>query len=102
DGGKRLYFGSGRDTGIRSIALDEHGDFVGEPREEFFLAQFEGSGNDKGQRITFTNDNQMVIKGIDFNYTLRAASEPRRNLYTFALNPETQTWELQSIETDPV
>ncbi|MEZ4612448.1 MAG: hypothetical protein R2838_19770 [Caldilineaceae bacterium] len=71
-------------------------------REEFFLAQFEGSANDKGQRITFTNENQMVIKGIDFNFTLRAASEPRRNLYTFALNPESQTWELQSIEADPV
>lgn len=98
DGSKRLYFGAGRDTGIRSIALDENGDFTGAPRDEFFLAQFEGSDNDKGQRITFTNDNRMVVKGIDFNYTLRAASEPRRNLYTFALDPETAAWQLQSIE----
>lgn len=98
DGSKRLYFGSGRDTGVRSIALDENGDFVGDARDEFFLAQFEGSDNDKGQRITFTNDNRMVIKGIDFNYTLRAASEPRRNLYVFTLDPETTAWNLQSIE----
>ncbi|MEZ4557155.1 MAG: hypothetical protein R2854_12025 [Caldilineaceae bacterium] len=103
DGGKTTrLFGSGRDTGIRSIALMKTATLWGS-REEFFLAQFEGSANDKGQRITFTNENQMVIKGIDFNpLALRAASEPRRNLYTFALNPESQTWELQSIEADPV
>ncbi len=98
DGNKRLYFGSGRDTSVRSIALDEDGNFVGEPRQEFFLAQFEGSDNDKGQRITFTNENQMVVKGIDFNYTLRAASEPRRNLYTFVWDRETSGWVLQGIE----
>lgn len=96
--GKRLYYGSGRDSGVRSMALDETGDFVGEPRVEFFLAQFEEGGNEKAQRITFNADNQMVVKGLEFNYSLRAASETARILYTLAYDGESDGWNLVSIE----
>ncbi len=96
--GKRLYFGSGRDSGVRSIALDEAGHFVGEPRVEFFLAQFEEGGNEKAQRITFTPNGQMVVKGIEFNYTLRAASDAARVEYVLDYDPESAAWTLNSVE----
>ncbi len=96
--GKRLYFGSGRDSGIRSIALDEAGHFVGEPEVEFYLAQFDEGGNEKAQRITFDDANQMIVKGIDFNYNLRAASDVARALYTFAYDPNEALWNLVSVE----
>ncbi len=96
--GKRLYMGSARDSGIFSIALDEEGNFIGEPRLEFYLAGLEGGANDKAQRFTFTPQGEMVIKGIDFNYNLSASSEPHLNLYTMTYAPETDSWQLKTIE----
>jgi len=96
--GKRLYVGSARDSGVFSVALDEEGNFAGEPRLEFYLAGLEGGGNDKVQRITFTPGGEMVLKGIDFNYNLSASSKPHCNLYTMTYSPESDSWELKSIE----
>ncbi|MCB0047066.1 MAG: hypothetical protein KDD92_16700 [Caldilineaceae bacterium] len=96
--GKRLYFGSGRDSGVRSIALDENGRFTGEPRVEFYLAQFEEGGNDKAQRITYTNENQMVIKGIEFNYSLRTASTIAVANYIMSYDAGQDAWTLDSVE----
>ena len=98
-GGKRLYYGLARNSAVMSIALDEAGNFSGEPRQEFFLAGLPGGGNDKAQRITFTQDDgQMVIKGVQFDYTLRSSSETERMLYTFTYLPSEDTWELDSVE----
>jgi hypothetical protein len=96
--GKRLYMGSARDSGVFSIALDEEGNFSGEPRLEFYLAGLEGGGNDKVQRFTFTPEGEMVLKGIDFNYNLSASSKPHCNLYTMTYLPESDSWQLKSIE----
>jgi hypothetical protein len=90
--------GSARDSGVFSIALDEEGNFSGEPRLEFYLAGLEGGGNDKAQRFTFTPEGEMVIKGIDFNYNLSASSEPRRNLYWMTYVPQSDSWELRKVE----
>ncbi len=95
---KRLYMGSARDSGVFSIALDEEGDFSGEPRLEFYLAGLEGGGNDKVQRITFTPGGEMLLKGIDFNYNLSASSKPHLNLYTMTYSPESDSWQLKTIE----
>ena len=96
--GKRLYMGSARDSGIYSIALDEEGNFSGEPRLEFYLAGLEGGTNDKAQRFTFTPEGEMVIKGIDFNYNLSTSSEPHCNLYIMTYKPQTDSWQLKTIE----
>jgi hypothetical protein len=96
--GKRLYMGSARDSGIFSIALDEEGNFSGEPRLEFYLAGLEGGDNDKAQRFTFTPEGEMVIKGIDFNYNLSASSEPHCNLYHMTYLPESDSWQLKTID----
>ena len=101
--GKRLLFGLARNSAIMSIALDnETGNFEGEPRREFFLAELEGGGNDKGQRITFPlinthQEGNMVIKGIEFDYTLRAAGVVNIANYEFRYLPD-DTWELVDIE----
>lgn len=96
--GKRLYMGSARDSGIYSIALDEEGNFASEPRLEFYLAALEGGDNDKAQRFTFTPEGDMLIKGIDFNYNLSASSKPHLNLYTMTYVPQSDSWQLKSID----
>ena len=95
---KRLYFGLARNCGVASIALDEEGHFKGEPRQEIFLAGLPGGGNEKAQRITFNDDGQMIIKGIEFDYTLRSSSDPERVLYSFTYVPTEDVWDLDNVE----
>ena len=71
--GKRLYYGSARTPEIYSIALDENGDFVDDARHEFSLVSFDGGGQEKARRISFTQDSMMVITAVNFDYSLHSA-----------------------------
>jgi hypothetical protein len=86
--GKRLYFGSARTPEVYSIALDEKGDFWGQPRLEAVL---DGTFN-KARRIDFTNRAEMLVRGIDFNFTLSATSEDRRTDYLLVYDDATAKW----------
>lgn len=86
--GKRLYFGSARTPEVYSIALDGEGNFSGEPRLEVTL---NGAFN-KPRRIDFNARNQMLVRGIDFNFTLSATSEDRRTDYLFGYDPANDKW----------
>ena len=103
--GKRLYFGLARNSAILSIALDTDGHFEGEPRREFFLAELEGGGNEKGQRISFPligveQSGNMVIKGIEFDFTLRAAGTANIAKYEFSYQPDDDNWQLVGIKRE--
>ena len=86
--GKRLYVGSARTPEIYSIALDDKGNFSGEPRLEVTL---NGAFN-KPRRIDFNTRNQMLVRGIDFNFTLSATSEDRRTDYVFGYEDANSKW----------
>ena len=90
--GKRLYLGSARSPEIFSIALDEKGGFVGKPVFEFSLAAMEGGSYDNAHRIRFLKDNVLKIKGIEFSFSLMAASDPQRNIYMFDYDSEKDQW----------
>lgn len=86
--GKRLFFGSARTPEIYSIALDGSGNFWGEPRLE---ATLNGAFN-KPRRIDFNQRGQMLVRGIDFNFTLSATSEDRRTDYVLGYDDANQKW----------
>ena len=90
--GKRLYYGAARAPLVFSIALDEKGDFVGEPREEFSVANLPGVGNQRVRRINFINPQEMSIRSVEFNFSLRASNEVPSDLITFNYDPPTDTW----------
>ncbi len=97
--GKRLYYGSARTSDIRSIALDDVGNFLGEPRFEFSLAGLDTSGNDKGRRVQFKTiapNNplfEMSVDGLKFNYNLvPPSSQSQRVTYRFQYDPARDTW----------
>jgi sugar lactone lactonase YvrE len=96
--GKRLYFGSARVAEVRSIALDEHGDFVGEPRAEFSIIALSGGRDEKARRMSFDSAGGMLLYGVEFNFNLVATSEPLQTLYRFRYNPSQDGWELLAIE----
>lgn len=96
--GKRLYFGSAREPEVFSIALDKKGNFKGNKRFEFSLAAQKGGSFDKGHRIQFLGEKQMVVKAIEFSYSLIAASNPKRNIYTLNYDPATDKWTLLDVQ----
>ncbi len=98
--GKRLYFGSARDTGVYSIALDASGAFRGDKRLEFYLAALPQGSNEKAKRILFRGKDEMLIKGYDFNFSLRAASAYSEGLYFFRYDPAADRWQLEHVERE--
>lgn len=98
--GKRLYYGAARTPDVYSIALDESGDFTGQARFEFSLAALEGGSQDNAHRLRFNRDNTLEIKGIEFGFKLMAVSDPQRNIYQLHYNPESDTWQVESVVSD--
>ena len=90
--GKKLYMGSARSPEIFSIDLDDDGGFVGQPVFEFSLAALEGGSYDNAHRIRFLRGNVLKIKGIEFSFSLMAASDPQRNIYLFDYDDQGDKW----------
>lgn len=96
--GKRLYFGVARSPEVRSIALSDQGDFVGQPRVEFNLGELPGGGDDKARRLLFTDKRELNVRAWPFDYNLRAASETPKRLYHFKYQEQDDTWQFVNAE----
>jgi hypothetical protein len=96
-GGKRLYYGAARDPLVFSIGLDEKGNFVGEPRQEFSIASIPGVGNQRVRRINFLNVQQMSIRSVEFNFSLRASSNVPSNLINLDYDPGSDSWVVREV-----
>jgi len=88
---RRLYFGGVRAAVVRSIVLDDKGDFYGDVRDEVSLAGVFGDGEDKARRINFTNT-EMQVRGIEFSFNLVAAREKTETRYAYVYEPASDTW----------
>ncbi|MBP7998048.1 MAG: hypothetical protein KA314_15200 [Chloroflexi bacterium] len=97
--GKRLYYGAGRTPDVYSVALDGSGRIIGEPRLEFSLAAQPGGADVKAQRLQFTPENNLIVKALEFNYSLQATSRIEKTIFTFLYQPESDNWSLQEITT---
>jgi hypothetical protein len=89
--GKRLYFGDARTSEIRSIVLDDNGNFSSESKVEISLANLGPRGNDKPRKINFSN-NEMVVFGIEFSYNLVAPTEKQETIYRFRYDASQDKW----------
>ncbi len=98
--GKRLYLGHARSPEVFSIGLKESGGFRGrKPKFEFSLAAFRDGSYDNAHRIRFTRDGRMIVKGIEFNFSLMAASDPQRNIYLLRYRAEGDKWEFVDVQS---
>ena len=88
---RRLYFGGVRAAVVRSIVLDDKGDFYGDVRDEVSLVGVFGDGEDKARRINFTNT-EMQVRGIEFSFNLVAAREKTETRYAYAYESASDTW----------
>ncbi len=92
--GKRLYYGLARTPDIYSIALDEAGNFVGEPQYELSMLD----PNFRAWRIRFEQNGTMQVRGLQFDFNLIATSERREVAYQFRRNAENGMWEEVPIQ----
>ena len=98
--GKRLYYGAARTPDVYSIALAESGNFTNQARFELSLAALEGGSQVNAHRLRFNRNNTLEIKGIEFGFKLMAISDPQRNIYQLRYNPESDTWQVESVASN--
>jgi hypothetical protein len=96
--GKRLYFGKARTAELFSVALDESGNFAGDPQMLFSTTALADGDNRKIRRITFDAQNVMTLTAIDFDFTLRVASVVENTIYTFDYIRDSGEWQLRGVE----
>ncbi len=96
---KYLYYGSARTPEVYRIRLGRRGELsTHKPEKVLALSQYSGGRDDRCHRIRFLRDNTMLLKGVEFDYTLRSQSDVRRNIYRFRYQPQTKSWKFVGVE----
>ncbi len=95
---KRLYFGTARMQEVRSVELDAHGKFIGQPREEFSLADLGPDGNDKARKISFDRTNDMIVNGTKFTFNLAPpVAQVSPSVYRFRYDAALDKWTFAEV-----
>lgn len=95
---KRLFFGSARKPNINSIELTKDGSFKNKNiKQEISLDNLGSRGNDKARRIRYDKAGNLIIYGIEFNYSLAAQSQKPETGYQFNYNEDEKKWEFYKI-----
>ena len=96
---KYLYYGSARTPEVYRIRLGRRGELsTHKPEKVLTLSQYSGGRDDRCHRIRFLRDHTMLLKGVEFDYTLRSQSDVRRNIYRFRYQPKTKSWKFVDVE----
>ena len=92
-GEKKLYFGSARKPNIYSVALTKEGKFKNTKiNTELSLDNLGPRGNDKARRIRYDKAGNLIIFGVEFNYSLAAQSEKPETGYQFNYDDVEKKW----------
>lgn len=94
--GKRLYFGSARNSHLFSIKLDNQGGFIGEKNYENSLSQIKGGDSTVIKKVVFSQKNKqffMALKEIEFGFRLLAENNPFKKKYNFEWGQKNNKWE---------
>lgn len=100
--GKKLYFGSARNSSLFSISLDDKGHFLGEKKYELSLSQLKGGDSTIIKKITFTKKQSkfyMTLKDIEFGFRLLAENNPRKRKYHFQWDKSVNEWNFEGLTT---
>lgn len=101
--GKRLYFGSARNSYLYSISLDKKGQFFGEKKYELSLSKIKGGDSTIIKKIKFSkkeNSFNMTLKEIEFGFRLLAENNPYKKKYHFKLDESGNKWNFERLSKD--
>jgi hypothetical protein len=91
-GKRQLYFGTGRNSEIKSIALSSSGKFSGSPQFALSIEGLGPRGDDKVRKIRTDQFGNLIIHGMEFNFNLIAPREKQETIYQFSYNDEEKKW----------
>ncbi|MFZ1529658.1 MAG: hypothetical protein WAT19_12960 [Ferruginibacter sp.] len=91
-----LLAGSARSSEFYAIPLKANGKFSGKPRLAGSIEGLGARGNDKVKKIIFKAENNIQIKGIEFDFNLIAPTEKQESNYDFYYDYESGKWMLRS------
>jgi hypothetical protein len=91
-GKRQLYFGTGRNSEIKSIAISSSGKFSGSPQFALSLEGLGPRGDDKVRKIRTDQFGNLIIHGMEFNFNLIAPREKQETVYQFSYNDEEKKW----------
>ena len=94
-GKRQLFFGTGRNSDVQVITLNESGKFSGKPETAFTLANLGARGDDKVRRIKTDNSGNLLIYGMEFNFNLIAPREKQETIYRFNYDESEKKWAYQ-------
>ena len=94
---KRLFFGKARTSEVYSLAVDNNGNFVGQPRLEFSLENIGPRGDDRARIIKPLPNGDLQVSGLGFYYNLTAPAEKPETIYVFSYSVEQQRWLLRGF-----
>ncbi len=101
--GKRLYYGSARNSHLYSVELDERGHFKGDKKYEVSLSQVKGGDTTVIKKVQFSqikNKIIMTLKEVEFGFRLTAENNPNKKKYAFELDKVNSKWLFQGIRRD--
>ncbi|MCC7029508.1 MAG: hypothetical protein IT257_04320 [Chitinophagaceae bacterium] len=93
-GEKKLYFGTCRNPELRSVLLSKSGHIVSKMQTELSLEGIGPRGNDKARRVRYDQKGNLLIYGIEFDYSLAANSNRVETLYKFTYSAGEKKWVL--------
>ena len=91
-GQRKLFFGTGRNSEVFGVTLNNKGKFSGQPQKEFSLVGLGPNGDDKVRRIRTDQYGNLIIHGMEFSYNLIPQREKVETLYNFYFDTETKKW----------
>lgn len=94
-GKRQLFFGTGRNSDVKSITLNAAGKFSGKPEFAFTLQNLGTRGDDKVRRIRSDQSGNLIVSGIEFNFNLIAPREKQETVYNFVFDDEAKKWVYQ-------
>ena len=98
-GGKHLLLGSARSSAVLWVPLNRQGQVAGKPSLLFRLQQAPGGRDDRARRFLLNRKGELKIKAMDFDYTLRTASEAEERWYHYRYQPATGHWKFTHVKT---
>ena len=94
DDKKKLFIGSARTPHIQSIELTKEGKFKGKLQYEATLDLLGPRGDDRARKIRFDKNRNMIVHGVEFNFSLAAQSEKPETVYRFSKINDEGKWKL--------
>lgn len=91
-GKRKLYFGTGRNSDVMEITLNNKGAFSGKPTLAFTLDNLGERGDDKVRKIRPDDRGNLVVNAMEFNYNLIPQREKQVNTYLFTWDEEQKKW----------